>query len=85
MDDAGFFAANSLVEDVLVLTATFTLSLLRPISEGALTARGKVVHAGSQLLVAESVVHDSAERVIGRGSGTFVRSKLRLTPEMGYV
>ena len=85
MDDAAFFAANSLVEEVLVLTATFTVSFLRPISQGEMTARGSVGHAASQLLFAESVVHDSEGRVIGRGSGTFVRSRIRLTPEMGYV
>jgi len=35
MDDAAFFAVNSIVEDVFVLTASFNLHLLRPISAGA--------------------------------------------------
>ena len=38
MDDSAFFAASSLVEDVFVLTAGFTLHLLRPISAGEMIA-----------------------------------------------
>jgi acyl-coenzyme A thioesterase PaaI-like protein len=41
LDDAGFFATNSLVPDVMVLTANFTIHLLRPVSSGRLTARGR--------------------------------------------
>ncbi|HEX9944964.1 MAG TPA: PaaI family thioesterase [Thermoanaerobaculia bacterium] len=85
MDDAAFFAANSLVEEVLVLTATFTVSFLRPISRGELRARGTVVHAADRLLFAESVVSDSEGKVIGRGNGGFVRSRIALTPEIGYA
>ena len=33
MDDAAFFAVNSLVDDVFVLTVSFDLHLLRPIAE----------------------------------------------------
>src|SRR4029453_13536929 len=33
LDDAAFFAANSLVTDVLVLTASFTVHFVRPVSE----------------------------------------------------
>ena len=32
MDDAAFFAANSIVEDVFVLTARFEIEFLRPVS-----------------------------------------------------
>jgi uncharacterized protein (TIGR00369 family) len=46
LDDSAFFADNSLVEDAFVLTASFTTHLLRPVSEGTLTATGRVVHAG---------------------------------------
>ena len=71
LDDAAFFAVNSLVEDVFVLTVTFTTYLTGPISEGAMHARGRVVHAAKSFFVAESVVCDTAGREIGRGSGTF--------------
>ena len=83
-DDAAFFAVNSLVEDVFVLTSTFTIYLLRPVSEGLLVARGSVVHAARTTFVAEAVLADGEGNQIGRGSGTFVRSKTPLTADIGY-
>jgi len=84
LDDSSFFAANSLVEDVFVLTVSFNVYFTRPISEGVMKASGKVVEASRRLIIAESVVMDSKEREIARGSGTFMRSKIKLTEVVGY-
>src|SRR5215831_19609176 len=84
LDDAAFFAVNSLVEDHFVLTASFTTYLLRPISEGTMTARGKVVHAAAKSFIAESVVVDGEGNPIARGSGSFVVSKIKLSADIGY-
>jgi uncharacterized protein (TIGR00369 family) len=84
LDDAAFFAANSLVDDVLVLTASFTVYMLRPISQGRLKAQGWVTHRTGRLLFAESKLEDQDGNQIARGSGTFMRSKIRLTPGVGY-
>src|SRR5678815_3727876 len=40
LDDATFFAASSLVEDVFMLTTSFTIYFLRPVSTGTVRARG---------------------------------------------
>ena len=85
LDDSAFFAVNSLVEEVFVLTASFTVYLLRPVSEGELRARGRVVHRSSRLYLAESEVVDSAGRLVARGSGTFMRSRMPLTSDIGYA
>ena len=84
LDDAAFFAVNSLIEDYFALTASFTTYLLRPISEGTMKATGKVVYAGARSYIAESVMVDGDGREIARGSGNFVASKIKLTPDMGY-
>ncbi len=84
LDDAAFFAVSSLVEELFVLTTSFNLYMLRPISEGTMTARGEVVHRTKSSFVAESVLVDGDGQPIARGSGSFVRSQIRLTPEMGY-
>ena len=84
LDDSAFFAANSLVEDVFVLTTQFDIQLMRPFKEGLLTAEGKVNSFGKSAIFAESVLLDEKNRMIGRGSGTFLRSRLALTPEIGY-
>ena len=84
MDDAAFFAVNSLVDDVFVLTASFNVYLLRPISRGSMIARGTVVNAGKNLWVAEATLEDDDARLLGRGSGTFMRSRTALVDAMGY-
>lgn len=84
LDDAAFFAVSSLVEDVFVLTVSFNIFLMRPISHGEMRAHGKVVFASDSLFVAESFLFDSEGREIARGSGNFAKSKTKLSPETGY-
>lgn len=85
LDDAAFFAANSVVEDVFVLTASFQLDLLRPVSAGEIRSAGRLVHRTRRLLIAESKAMDSEGNLIARGSGTFMRSSIRLDERVGYV
>lgn len=85
LDDAAWFAVNSLVTDVFVLTTTFTTYLTRPVTSGTLTAIGEVVNEGRTQWLAQSVVYDDQNREVGRGSGTFVKSRSPLTPEIGYA
>jgi uncharacterized protein (TIGR00369 family) len=84
LDDATFFAVNSLVDDVFVLTVSFNLYLLRPIATGEMKATGRVVYRSRQLFVAEAELVDQDGKDIGRGSGTFMRSAIPLSPEIGY-
>ena len=42
LDDAAFFAANSLETDVFVLTTSFTTYLTRPVTSGTMRSVGKV-------------------------------------------
>ncbi len=85
LDDAAFFAAASLVEDVFVLTSSFNLHLTRPVADGELLAQGKVVHRSRRLLLAEAVLIDTQGRQLARGSGSFLRSAIPLSPEVGYA
>ena len=84
LDDAAFFAANSLVEDVFLLTTDFHLYLERPVSTGVLTATGAVVNENPRQTIAEAVCHDEDGNELARGSGTFARSSVELTPDLGY-
>ncbi len=84
LDDAAFFAANSLVDDSFMLTVSFNLYLTRPISEGEMKAIGRVVHRFRRFFIAEAEVVDSDGREIARGSGTFMPSTIPLSPEAGY-
>jgi uncharacterized protein (TIGR00369 family) len=84
LDDAAFFAVNSMVKEVLVLTVSFHLHLMRPISSGEMRAAGRVVQASQNLFVAESVLFNSHNKEIARGTGNFVKSRIELIPEIGY-
>ena len=84
LDDAAYFAVNSLVDDVLVLTAHFHLHLLRPVTAGEMRATGRVVSASRRLFVAESELVDARGRPVARGSGSFMRSEMRLDERVGY-
>lgn len=85
LDDACFFAAASQVQDVFVLTVSFTTYMTRPVSEGRLTSRGRVVHAGKNLLLAEAAVSVVGGKEVARGNGSFMKSAIPLTEDLGYV
>lgn len=85
LDDAAFFAANSVVHDVFVLTVTFTVTLLRPVSSGRITAYGRLVNSSRNLYVAEAELRDERGKSLARGSGTFMRSAIPLDEKVGYV
>lgn len=84
LDDSAFFAANSLVPDAFVLTSNFTIHLLRPVSEGMLVSRGRVISASGRQFVCESQLYDANDKLIAHGVGTFVRSRLALESGLGY-
>ena len=84
LDDAAFFAVNSLVDDVLVVTVSFTIHFLRPVREGELVAEGSVVHSARRLFVAQSELWAGGRR-IGTGSGSFMRTDIALEPAIGYA
>ena len=78
LDDAAFFAANSLEPEFFVLTTSFTTYITRPVAEGSMKAIGRVVNKNKSQFIAESIVYDSEGREIGRGNGIFVRGKFPL-------
>lgn len=84
LDDAAFFAANSLEREVFVLTTAFTTYITRPISSGTLRSVGRVVNKTRSQFIAEAVCYDSKGREIGRGSGIFVRGKTPLREARRY-
>ena len=85
MDDSAFFAVNSIEKEVFVLTTQFNTYLTRPVSKGIIRGEGRILYQNKTQFIAESVVYDSEGREIGRGTGTFMRSKMKLADIPGYV
>jgi len=85
LDDAAFFAVNSIVTDVFVLTTSFNINLVRPANEGIITAFGKVRFKSKTLFTAESRLYNEAGKEIAFGTGNFAKSKIPLSEEIGYL
>ncbi len=84
LDDAAYFAVNSIVEEYFVLTVSFNIHLLRPVTKGTLRAEGTLVSRSRNLFVAESVLYLDGDRQVARGSGSFMRSNTRLSDVDSY-
>jgi uncharacterized protein (TIGR00369 family) len=74
LDDAAFFAANSVVTETFVLTVSFNVQFLRPIASGMLIAEGRLRKNGN-LLFADSALTDAAGSELARGAGVFARGR----------
>lgn len=84
LDDAAFYAANSLVSDRFLLTTGFNLHFTRPVRGGKVTAHGRWVSGKRRVFVAEAHLIDEGGEEIGRGTGTFMRSHIALSGLNGY-
>ena len=84
LDDAAFYAANTLVSDRFLLTTSFNLHFTKPIRAGEAIAEGRWISGRKRVLVAEARIVDSEGEEIGRGTGTFMRSRIPLSSLAGY-
>jgi uncharacterized protein (TIGR00369 family) len=84
LDDAAFYAANSVVTDRFLLTTAFNLHLTKPVRGGVIVAEGHWVSGRRRVLVAESRLVDEDGEEIGRGTGTFMCSRIALSGLPGY-
>ena len=85
LDDAAFYAANSLVSDRFLLTTAFNLHFTKPMRGGEARAEGRWVSGRRRVLIAEARILDAEGEECGRGTGTFVRSHIALSGQAGYT
>ena len=84
LDDAAFYAANTLATDRFLLTTSFNLHFTKPVRDGKVIAEGRWVSGKRRVFVAESRLVDEEGDEIGRGTGTFMRSRIPLSSLEGY-
>ncbi|MEO7786546.1 MAG: PaaI family thioesterase [Sphingomicrobium sp.] len=85
LDDASFYAANSLVSDRFLLTTAFNLHFTKPLTEGPAVAEGRWISGRRRVFVAEARIVDSSGEECARGTGTFLRSHIGLSSLPGYA
>lgn len=84
LDDAAFYAANTLATDRFLLTTSFNLHFTKPVRAGRVVAEGRWISGRRRVLVAEARLVDETGEEIGRGTGTFMRSRIALSSLPGY-
>lgn len=85
LDDAAFYAANSLVSDRFLLTTAFNLLFTRPLKAGPVIAEGRWISGQRRVFVAEARLIDASGEEAARGTGTFMRSQIPLSTLPGYA
>ncbi len=84
LDDAAFFAVNSMVRDYFVLTTSFNINLTRPVSKGKICAVGEITSNTDDYYLASSILYNEQGKEIADGVGNFVKSRTPLTEKIGY-
>jgi len=84
LDDAAFYACNSLVTDRFLLTTAFNLLFTRPLKTGPVVAEGRWISGQRRVFVGEARLIDSDGEEAARGTGTFMRSSIPLAGLPGY-
>ncbi|PJI88888.1 PaaI family thioesterase [Sphingomonas koreensis] len=84
LDDAAFYACNSLVTDRFLLTTAFNLLFTRPLGPGPVIAEGRWVSGQRRVFVAEARLIDADGEEAARGTGTFMKSRIPLAGLPGY-
>jgi acyl-coenzyme A thioesterase PaaI-like protein len=85
LDDAAFYACNSLVTDRFLLTTGFNLLFTRPLREGPIVAEGRWASGRRRVFVGEARLIDGEGEEAARGTGTFMRSHIPLSGLAGYA
>ncbi len=85
LDDAAFYAVNSLVTDRFVLTTAFNLLFTRPLKAGPVIAEGRWISGRKRVFVGDARLIDRHGEEAARGTGTFMRSQIALSSLPGYT
>ena len=84
LDDSAYFACQTEVTDFFIVTTSFNIQLLRPITSGIIKAVGEVDFVSKQMMTASSKLFDQKGRLVGTGQGQFLKSSLPISEVDGY-
>jgi uncharacterized protein (TIGR00369 family) len=84
LDDAAYFACQTEIKDFFIVTTSFNVELLRPITKGIITAEGEMDFDGKQTFFGSAKLYDEKGRLCGIGQGQFLKSKLPISEVEGY-
>jgi uncharacterized protein (TIGR00369 family) len=85
LDDAAFYACNSLVSDRFLLTTAFNLLFTRPLGPGPVVAEGRWISGQRRVYVGDARLIAGDGEEAARGTGTFMKSRIALADLPGYA
>ncbi len=85
LDDAAYFAAASLNDVQFILTKTFQVKFIRPVTGGLITAEGVAKRDANGFIKATSVLRGQDNKILARGEGEFANSHLLLDSVKEYA
>jgi acyl-coenzyme A thioesterase PaaI-like protein len=84
MNDAALSAVSSVVPKELVSSTGFEMQFSRSIAAGELVARARVVGMSEEHCLAEAVLTNGEGEELARGGGSFTKTDIPLSSDMGY-
>lgn len=84
LDDAAYFAVASVVQDVFIVTSSFQINLVRPVTSGKIKAVGKLRTIGKNLFIAEATLYNEKGKEVAFGTGQFMKTTQPLNSLQGY-
>lgn len=84
LDDAAYFASAAREMEHFLVTKSFNIELLRPVSAGKITAVGTVTAHSKKGYEASATLYDADEKALARGSGIFVTTSKPWAEVFGY-
>ena len=79
LDDAAFFAAQSIEPDYFITTASFNSHFIRPVNKAIITGFGAGVKFTKTQIFADSYIENETGKIIAKGSGIFMKSNITIS------
>lgn len=84
LDEVTYFAAMTYEKEYFYLTKSFNIRFTRPFQEGLIVAESEEIkYNGDEVIVTGSLYNEEGT-VLATGEGVFKKSKIKLSPEIGY-
>ena len=84
LDEAAYFSCQMFEMQYFLLTSSFQIHFLRPVTSGQITAIGRLRQKSKNLFVAEARLFDERKKELAFGTGSFMKSAMELSSIEAY-
>jgi len=84
LDDACYFACQSIEKECFLVTSNFNIQFIAPVTSGIMLVRAQVNATTRNVRFASGEIFDQKNRLVATGNGSFMPSRLKLSEEVGY-